>query len=56
MEHNLIAPCAFLTLGLYFQENFFICASLILFIHIFMDRFFGYGLKYLDNFKYTHIM
>lgn len=54
--HSLIVPCVFLAFGLYFQENFFICTSLILFIHIFMDRFFGYGLKYSDDFKHTHII
>lgn len=55
LAHNLIIPCLLLTFGLYFQANLFIYSSLILFIHIFMDRTLGYGLKYLDSFKHTHI-
>ncbi|MFC6463708.1 DUF4260 family protein [Marinilactibacillus sp. GCM10026970] len=53
--HNLIIPCLLLTLGLYFQVNPLIYSSLILFIHIFLDRTFGFGLKYSDAFKHTHI-
>ena len=30
-------------------------AAIILFAHISMDRFFGYGLKYDDSFKNTHL-
>lgn len=55
LAHNLIIPCLFLTFGLYFQVNPLIYSSLILFIHIFLDRTFGFGLKYSDAFKHTHI-
>ncbi|WP_420317356.1 DUF4260 domain-containing protein [Ekhidna sp.] len=30
-------------------------ASIILFGHASMDRIFGYGLKFSDNFKHTHL-
>lgn len=30
-------------------------AGVVLFIHIAMDRFFGYGLKYPDSFHNTHL-
>ncbi|WP_370088246.1 DUF4260 domain-containing protein [Ekhidna sp.] len=30
-------------------------AGIILFGHASMDRIFGYGLKYSDNFKHTHL-
>lgn len=55
LAHNLIFPSLFLTFGLYFQVNFLIYSSLILFIHIFLDRTFEFGLKYSDAFKHTHL-
>lgn len=30
-------------------------AGIILFAHSSMDRFFGYGLKHIDSFQYTHL-
>lgn len=30
-------------------------AGVILFAHASMDRIFGYGLKYADDFKHTHL-
>lgn len=53
--HNLIVPCIALYLGLFFQSSVAIYVGLILFLHIFMDRTLGYGLKYSDDFKHTHL-
>lgn len=53
--HNLIVPSVFTFLGVYFVNNLLISIGLILFIHIFMDRSMGYGLKYADAFKHTHL-
>jgi hypothetical protein len=41
--------------GYYFHINEMMLAGLILFSHSSMDRMFGFGLKYPDNFKYTHL-
>ena len=53
--HSLILPSILLLAGFYFKSNFLISLSLILFIHIFMDRTIGYGLKHMDEFKHTHL-
>lgn len=41
--------------GWYFVFPWFILTGIILFGHASMDRFFGYGLKYPDSFKHTHL-
>ncbi len=53
--HNLILASMMLFLGFYFKSDLLISLSLILLVHIFMDRSFGYGLKHKDDFKHTHI-
>lgn len=53
--HNLILPAILLALGLFFDSSFLLMSSSILFIHIFMDRSLGYGLKHLDSFHHTHL-
>jgi hypothetical protein len=42
-------------LGIYFDIELLKLIGIILFAHAAMDRVFGYGLKYLDNFKNTHL-
>ena len=42
-------------LGLYLQYPEWQFAGLLLFGHSSMDRIFGYGLKYADDFKHTHL-
>lgn len=48
---------AILVYGLgYFAANEYLqLAGILLFSHIAMDRFFGYGLKYFSGFKNTHL-
>ncbi len=53
-HHKAIAILLIVVGMLYFGE---ICTliGVILFSHSAMDRIFGYGLKYLDSFKNTHL-
>ena len=44
-----------LLLGMFFLGEVFTLAGIILFSHASMDRIFGYGLKYSDSFKHTHL-
>lgn len=41
--------------GFYLVDDYVLLAGIILFSHSAMDRFFGYGLKYPDDFKHTHL-
>lgn len=42
-------------IGLYLQDSTLMLAGIILFSHASFDRIFGYGLKYPDSFKNTHL-
>ena len=53
-HHKGIAIFALL-LGWHFDLSYLALAGIILFGHASMDRIFGYGLKYSDNFKHTHL-
>lgn len=44
-----------LFLGLMVEKEWVFCAGIILLAHSSMDRIFGYGLKYFDSFKHTHL-
>ena len=44
-----------LVAGYYFNHTETTLAGIILFGHSSMDRIMGYGLKYPDNFKHTHL-
>nr|WP_317129543.1 DUF4260 family protein [Aequorivita sinensis] len=41
--------------GFYFEYSLLILIGVILFSHAAVDRIFGSGLKYSDNFKNTHL-
>ncbi len=41
--------------GFYMADQTLMLAGVILFAHAAMDRIFGYGLKYPDDFKHTHL-
>ncbi len=41
--------------GFYFDNSLLILIGVILFSHAAFDRIFGYGLKYSDSFKNTHL-
>ena len=44
-----------LCVGWYSQNEWAILAGIVLFGHSSMDRILGYGLKYSDDFKHTHL-
>lgn len=53
-HHKLIAIVT-LILGIWLSSPLLTLAGVILFGHSALDRFFGYGLKFNDNFKNTHL-
>ncbi len=53
-HHKAIAIAIGLA-GFYFDNSLLILIGVILFSHASFDRIFGYGLKYPDNFKNTHL-
>ncbi|HLV39760.1 DUF4260 domain-containing protein [Xanthomarina sp.] len=53
-HHKGIAIVVYL-FGIYFQNEVFQLIGIILFSHASLDRIFGYGLKFNDSFKHTHL-
>ena len=53
-HHKRLAVLIFLA-GLYVVSDIFVVAGVILFGHSSMDRMFGYGLKYEEGLKFTHL-
>ncbi len=53
-HHKGLAIVIYL-LGIYLSVSLLQLAGVILFSHASMDRIFGYGLKYDNGFKYTHL-
>ena len=53
-HHKALAILIFLV-GIYFEIEVMQLIGIILFSHAALDRVFGYGLKYADNFKNTHL-
>ncbi|MDX2045168.1 MAG: DUF4260 domain-containing protein [Chitinophagaceae bacterium] len=53
--HHKGIAIAFYISGLVFGSHIAEIAGIILFGHSSMDRLFGYGLKYFDGFKNTHL-
>ena len=53
--HHKGVAIVFLVLGLYSMNQIVLLTGIILFGHASMDRIFGYGLKYTDSFKHTHL-
>ena len=51
-HHNAIAVFVYI-IGNYFQNEILQLAGILIFSHASLDRIFGYGLKYFDNFKHT---
>jgi hypothetical protein len=55
LGHHQALAIAVGLLGVYLQSPALQLAGLVLFGHSAMDRAFGYGLKYPDNFRHTHL-
>lgn len=53
--HHKGIAIAFAILGYFYQLDWALLVGVILFSHAALDRIFGYGLKYQDNFKHTHL-
>ncbi len=53
--HHKGIAIAILCLGWYFKKPIVELSGIILFGHASMDRIFGYGLKFSDSFKHTHL-
>ena len=53
-HHKAVAILVFV-LGYYLSNDIVALKGIILFSHSAMDRIFGYGLKYPDLFKHTHL-
>ena len=53
--HNKAIGIAFILAGMFYLGETFTLIGIILFSHSSMDRIFGYGLKYPDSFKNTHL-
>lgn len=55
LVHHRLMAVALLALGYYLQQPYFILAGWIVLGHASMDRTLGYGLKFPDSFKHTHL-
>lgn len=53
--HQRGLALALIALGLLMANNTLIATGILLFAHSSFDRMMGYGLKYTDNFKHTHL-
>ncbi|MBN8208135.1 DUF4260 domain-containing protein [Bacillus sp. NTK071] len=53
--HTYIIPLLLVILSLILKQDLMMILSLIWIAHIGMDRTIGYGLKYPNNFKDTHL-
>jgi len=53
-HHKLLAILV-LTFGYWLNNQQLMLVGIILFGHAAMDRIFGYGLKFSDDFKHTHL-
>ncbi|WP_342443283.1 DUF4260 domain-containing protein [Lysinibacillus sp. FSL K6-0075] len=55
MGHSFVLPAVLMVFGLLTSTPILLMAALIWLAHIFLDRALGYGLKYDDAFKKTHL-
>ena len=53
--HHQGVAIVIIVVGGYFDENHIQAIGLVLLAHSAMDRVFGFGLKYTDSFKNTHL-
>lgn len=53
--HHKALGISFYLIGVALTSSALTLAGIILFAHSAMDRIFGYGLKYTDSFKHTHL-
>ncbi|MBZ0326097.1 MAG: DUF4260 domain-containing protein [Altibacter sp.] len=53
--HHKAIGITFMVLGMLYLGDLYTFVGIIVFSHASMDRIFGYGLKYPDSFKNTHL-
>lgn len=53
--HNKAIGIAFILIGMFYLGEIYTLVGIILFSHSALDRVFGYGLKYTDSFRNTHL-
>lgn len=53
--HHRAVAIILAAFGLLLASNLLIAIGILLFAHSSFDRMLGYGLKYADNFKHTHL-
>jgi len=55
ITHSTLLPCALALVSVAAGSSLLVSLALIWFVHIGIDRLFGYGLKYPEGFKITHL-
>ena len=55
LGHTYLLPAIVCAVSLWQRSDFGLAIGLLWFAHIGMDRVGGYGLKYPDSFKHTHL-
>jgi uncharacterized protein DUF4260 len=56
LVHNYVLSLIIISTGFLWLKNYLITVTgIILFAHVAIDRFLGYGLKYPTDFKSTHL-
>lgn len=53
--HNYLVALILIAGGIFSHNNILLHFGIILLAHVAIDRFFGFGLKYTEDFKATHI-
>ncbi|MFC7358029.1 DUF4260 domain-containing protein [Jejudonia soesokkakensis] len=53
--HSKVLAIALIIGGMYFDIDILALLGILLFSHASFDRMLGYGLKYSDSFKHTHL-
>ena len=53
--HHKGVACIIITIGWFTVSHWVVLAGILLFTHSSFDRTMGYGLKYEDGFKHTHL-
>jgi hypothetical protein len=55
LVHHKLTAVIIVIIGYFLHNDITLFIGLLLYAHSSFDRLFGYGLKYPDNFKHTHL-
>ncbi len=53
--HHKLVAAIFITTGFFLKDATLMAIGLLLYAHSSFDRIMGYGLKFTDSFKHTHL-